>query len=41
MIHFILFTLQMYLRSIRYQQKEPKNQTNNMKDHKNVKGDQM
>ena len=40
MIHFTLFTFQMYSSSLRFQQKEPKNHSNDMNDHKNVEGDQ-
>ena len=39
MIHFTLFTFQMYSSSPRFQQKEPKNHSNGMNDHKNVEGD--
>ena len=40
MTHFTLFTFQMYSSSLTFQQKEPKNHSNGMKDHKNVEGDQ-
>ena len=40
MIHFTLFTFQMYSSSLRFQQKEPKNHSNGMNNHKNVEGDQ-
>ena len=40
MIYFTLFTFQIYSSSLRFQQKEPKNHSNGMSDHKNVEGDQ-
>ena len=41
MIHFILFTFQMYSNSLRFQQKEPNNHSNSMNEQKNVEGDQI
>ena len=40
MIHFALFTFQMYLSSLRFQQKEPNNNSNGINEHKNIEGDQ-
>ena len=40
MIHFTMFTFQLYSSSQRFQQKEPKNHSNGMNNHKNVEGDQ-
>ena len=34
MIHFTLFTFQMYSSSLKFQQKEPKNHSNGMDEHK-------
>ena len=36
-----LHTFQMYSSSLRFQQKEPKNHSNGMNEHKNVEEDQM
>ena len=40
MIHSSFSTFQMYSISLRVQQKEPKNNSSGMSDHKNVEGDQ-
>ena len=40
MIHFTLIGFQMYSSSLRFKQNEPKNNSNGMNKHKNVKGDQ-
>ena len=40
MIHFTMFTFQVYSSSLRFQQKEPKNHSDGINNHKNVEGDQ-
>ena len=40
MIHFTLFTFQMYSSLLRFHQKEHQNHSNGMNEHKNIEGDQ-
>ena len=40
MIHFTMFTFQVYSSSLRFQQKEPKKHSDGINNHKNVEGDQ-